>query len=50
MQIRGGGMDEMYKKNGENLIMRRYYRVLLGGSNQACYPAIAFFSQRGYKD
>lgn len=49
MQIRGGGMDEMWlSKNGENLIMRRILSVLLENESGALSRVIGLFSQRGY--
>ena len=49
MQIRGGGMDEMWlSKNGENLIMRRILSVLLENESGALSRVIGLFAQRGY--
>lgn len=49
MQIRGGGMDEMWlSKTERNLIMRRILSVLLENESGALSRVIGLFSQRGY--
>lgn len=49
MQIRGGGMDEMWlSKRKENLIMRRILSCITGERIGSVIPVIGLFSQRGY--